>query len=101
MAGVVCAVDEAGGRPQLRGLTPPDTAALVCDAAEAALTAVVGRSSEYRGQSRFVTWAAKFAIHETALACQLANDGVRTADHVATNELWTAREVNERPEGWG
>jgi hypothetical protein len=39
MAGVVCAVDEAGGRPQLRGLTPPDTAALVCDAAEAALTA--------------------------------------------------------------
>lgn len=51
MAGVVCAVDEAGGRPQLRGLTPPDTAALVCDAAEAALTAVVGRLSEYAARA--------------------------------------------------
>jgi hypothetical protein len=88
-------------RPQLRGLTPRETAALVCDAAEAALTAVVDRLNEYRGQSRFATWAAKFAIHETALACRLANDGVRTADQAATNELWAVGEAKERPEGWG
>ncbi len=88
-------------RPQLRSLTPRETAALVRDAAEAALTAVVDRLSEYRGQSRFATWAAKFAIHETALACRVANDGVRTADQSATNELWAAGEAKERPEGWG
>ena len=70
-------------RPQLHGLTPRQTAALVRDAAEAALAAVIGRLSEHRGQSRFVTWAAKFAIHETALACRLANDGVRTAVQAA------------------
>ncbi len=88
-------------RPQLRGLRPRETAALVCEAAEAALTAVVDRLSQYRGQSRFVTWAAKFAIHETALACRVASDGVRTADQVATNEPWAAGEAKERPEGWG
>jgi hypothetical protein len=88
-------------RPQLRGLTPRETAALVCDAAEVALTAVVDRLSAYRGQSRFATWTAKFAIHEIAHACRLANKGVRTADQGATNELWAVGEAKERPEGWG
>jgi RNA polymerase sigma-70 factor, ECF subfamily len=88
-------------RPQLRSLTPRETAALVCDAAEAALTAVVDRLSEYRGQSRFATWAAKFAIHETALACRVANDRVRTADQGVTNELWAVGEAKERPARWG
>jgi hypothetical protein len=88
-------------RPQLRGLTPRETAALVCDAAEAALTAVVDRLSGYRGQSRFTTWAAKFAIHETALACRVANDGVRTADQGATNGTMGVGEAKERREGWG
>jgi hypothetical protein len=88
-------------RPQLRGLTPRETAALVCDAAEAALAAVVDRLSEYRGQSRFTTWAAKFAIHETALACRVANDGVRTGGQGATNELSAAGEAKERPERVG
>ena len=59
-------------RPELGGLEPRDEAALVDDAAEAALVSVLDRLTEYRGQSRFVTWAAKFAIHETALACRLA-----------------------------
>jgi hypothetical protein len=46
-------------------------------------------------------WEVEFAIHETALAYRVANDGVRTAEQGATNELWAVGEAKERPEGWG
>jgi hypothetical protein len=55
--------------------------------------------NEYRGESRFATWVAKFAIHETAAACRLADDGVRSADqapltnHVPPAERGTTRNV--------
>jgi RNA polymerase sigma-70 factor, ECF subfamily len=51
-------------------LTPAEGARLVRDAAEAALAALLSRLDEYRGQSRFAVWAAKFAIHETAAAAR-------------------------------
>jgi hypothetical protein len=85
-------------RPQLYHQRPREEAALVRDAAEEALVAVLARLAEYRGQSRFVTWAAKFAIHETALACRRANAEVRTADGSGTNEEWAARAAKERRE---
>jgi RNA polymerase sigma-70 factor, ECF subfamily len=40
---------------------------LACTAADAALTGVLARLDRYRGDSRFTTWAAKFAIHEAAV----------------------------------
>ncbi len=67
-------------RSHLSHLRPREEAELVRDAAEVALVAVLARLTEYRGQSRFVTWAAKFAIHEAALACRRASGEVRTAD---------------------
>jgi len=36
-------------------------------ATAAALTSVLARLDEYRGTSRFTTWAAKFALHEAAV----------------------------------
>jgi RNA polymerase sigma-70 factor (ECF subfamily) len=51
-------------------LTPAEAARLVHDAAEAAREALLSRLGEYRGQSRFAVWAAKFAIHETAAAAR-------------------------------
>jgi hypothetical protein len=86
-------------RPQLRDLTPRETAALVCDAAEAALTGVVDRLNEYRGHSRFATWAAKFAIHETARACRRANDGVRTGDQAPLTNYAPPAERRNEPKG--
>ena len=35
---------------------------------EAALAAVIADLGRYRGQSRFSTWTAKYAIHEVAAA---------------------------------
>jgi DNA-directed RNA polymerase specialized sigma24 family protein len=45
-------------------------ASLVCDAAEAALAAVLADLDRYRGQSAFTTWTAKCAIHEAATAAR-------------------------------
>ena len=37
------------------------------EATAAALTSVLARLDEYRGEARFTTWASKFALHETAV----------------------------------
>jgi RNA polymerase sigma-70 factor (ECF subfamily) len=39
-------------------------------AAASALIAVLGDLDRYRGQSRFSTWAYKFALHEAAIRCR-------------------------------
>ena len=49
-------------------LPPAQTARLVRESAEAACATVVSRLGDYRGQSRFAVWVAKFAIHEAASA---------------------------------
>lgn len=67
----VCWFEFERRRPQLT-LSPSESARLVRDSAEAACAAVVGRLGEYRGQSRFAVWAAKFAIHETAALARRA-----------------------------
>ena len=55
---------------QVSDLSPAQVARLVRDASERAGVALLSRLGDYQGQSRFVVWAAKFAIHETAAAAR-------------------------------
>ena len=43
---------------------------LVRQAADAAFAALLASLGDYHGQSRFTTWAAKFAIHEAAVTAR-------------------------------
>jgi hypothetical protein len=62
-----------------RDQLPPDEASvdsLARQVAGAAYAALLGSLGDYHGQSRFTTWAAKFAIHEAAAAARrLEGDG--------------------------
>lgn len=57
-------------RAQVSDLSAAQVARLVRDAGERAGVALLKRLGDYQGQSRFEVWAAKFAIHETALAAR-------------------------------
>ena len=72
-------------RAQLEPLTTADGARLVRDATEAACAAVVSDLADYRGQSRFAVWVAKFAIHETAAAARATARARKTAAAGDTN----------------
>lgn len=54
--------------------------------ADDALVAVLGKLDEFRGASRFTTWAYKFAVLEAAVAVR--------------RRAWQGREVVLRPEDW-
>jgi RNA polymerase sigma-70 factor, ECF subfamily len=69
--------------PQLRGDDQDD---LAHQSADDALLAVLGKLDEFRGDSRFTTWAYKFAIFE-------AGAKVR-------RRAWQGREVPLQPESW-
>src|SRR5687768_7772348 len=66
-------------RAQVSDLSTAQVARLVHDAGERAGVALLQRLRDYHGQSRFEVWAAKFAIHETAVAARRHNDA--TARH--------------------
>jgi RNA polymerase sigma-70 factor (ECF subfamily) len=59
---------------------------LALQAADDAFVAVVGRLSEFRGESRFSTWAYKFALYEAAVRVR--------------RRSWQHREVVLDPDGW-
>jgi RNA polymerase sigma-70 factor (ECF subfamily) len=69
--------------PHLRGGDMDDIAN---QAADDALVSVLRRLDDFRGASRFTTWAYKFALLEAGVK-------VRTRD-------WQGREVPLEPEGW-
>ena len=58
------------GRSPLRGprvrITGPELDDLACQAAADALMAITGKLGQFRGESRFTTWACKFAIFEVS-----------------------------------
>src|SRR2546425_7539665 len=57
---------EVGRRgPRLR-ITGPELDDLACQAAADALMAITGKLGQFRGESRFTTWACKFAIFEVS-----------------------------------
>jgi RNA polymerase sigma-70 factor, ECF subfamily len=51
--------------PRLR-ITGPELDDLACQATAAALLAIIGKLSQFRGESRFTTWAYKFVILEVS-----------------------------------
>jgi RNA polymerase sigma-70 factor (ECF subfamily) len=59
---------------------------LATQAADDALVAVLERLDTYRGESRFTTWAWKFAFYEACVAMR--------------KRRWLAREVPVEDEGW-
>ncbi|MCC6849269.1 MAG: sigma-70 family RNA polymerase sigma factor [Deltaproteobacteria bacterium] len=69
--------------PHLRG---DDWGDLAVQAADDALIAVLGKLGEFRGESRFTTWAYKFALFEAAVRVR--------------RRAWQGREVPLEPERW-
>jgi RNA polymerase sigma-70 factor, ECF subfamily len=59
---------------------------LALQAADDALVAVLGKLDDYRGLSRFTTWAYKFALLETSVRLR--------------RRAWQEREVVLEPEAW-
>jgi RNA polymerase sigma-70 factor, ECF subfamily len=59
---------------------------LAIDAADNALVAILGKLPTYRGDSRFTTWAYKFALLEAAVKVR--------------RRPWHGREVPLQPDGW-
>jgi RNA polymerase sigma-70 factor (ECF subfamily) len=72
-----------GSHPHLRGGDLDD---LAHQAADDALFAILGKLDTYRGDSRFTTWAYKFALLEAAVRLR--------------RRAWQGREVPIEPEHW-
>jgi RNA polymerase sigma-70 factor (ECF subfamily) len=70
--------------PHLRGGDLDDVANL---AADDALVSILRRLDDFRGASRFTTWAYKFALYEAAVKLR--------------KRAWQGREVPLDPEDWG
>jgi len=71
------------GSTHLRGGDQDD---LAQQSADDALVAVLGKLDSFRGDSRFTTWAAKFAILEASVK--------------ARRRAWQHREITLEPEAW-
>ncbi|HEY7075760.1 MAG TPA: sigma-70 family RNA polymerase sigma factor [Solirubrobacteraceae bacterium] len=71
------------GLPHLRGDELDDIAT---QSADDALLAVLAKLDDYRGESRFTTWAYKFALLEAAVALR--------------RRAWQGREIPLDPEVW-
>jgi RNA polymerase sigma-70 factor (ECF subfamily) len=72
-----------GALPHLRGGDFDD---LAHQAADDALMAILSRLDSYRGESRFTTWAYKFALLEAAVKLR--------------RRAWQGREIPLEPEHW-
>jgi RNA polymerase sigma-70 factor, ECF subfamily len=73
-------------RPTLRHLRGGDLDDIATQAADDALMGVLRRLDDFRGASRFTTWAYKFALYEAAVKLR--------------KRAWQRREVPLEPEGW-
>ena len=74
-------------RPTLPHLRGGDLDDIATQAADDALMGVLRRLDDFRGTSRFTTWAYKFALYEAAVKLR--------------KRSWQGREVPLEPEGWG
>jgi RNA polymerase sigma-70 factor (ECF subfamily) len=73
-------------RPTLPHLRGGDLDDVANQAADDALMGVLRRLDDFRGASRFSTWAYKFALYEAAVKLR--------------KRAWQGREVPLEPEGW-
>jgi RNA polymerase sigma-70 factor, ECF subfamily len=74
-------------RPTLPHLRGGDLEDIANQAADDALMGVLRRLDDFRGASRFTTWAYKFALYEAAVKLR--------------KRAWQGREVPLEPESWG
>jgi RNA polymerase sigma-70 factor, ECF subfamily len=74
-------------RPTLPHLRGDELEDIATEAADDALVSVLRRLDDFRGASRFTTWAYKFALLEAAVKLR--------------KRAWQGREVPLEPEGWG
>jgi RNA polymerase sigma-70 factor (ECF subfamily) len=74
-------------RPTLPRLRGDELEDIATEAADDALMSVLRRLDDFRGASRFTTWAYKFALLEAAVKLR--------------KRAWQGREVPLEPEGWG
>jgi RNA polymerase sigma-70 factor (ECF subfamily) len=73
-------------RSGLHGIFGAELDDLALQAADDALVAVLARLDSFRGESRFSTWAYKFAIYQTAVSVRRLS--------------WRDREVSLEPQLW-
>jgi RNA polymerase sigma-70 factor (ECF subfamily) len=73
-------------RPTLPHLRGGDLDDIAAQAADDALVSVLRRLDDFRGASRFTTWAYKFALYEAAVKLR--------------KRAWQGREVPLEPESW-
>ena len=73
-------------RPMLPHLRGDALDEIALEAANDALVSVLSRLEEFRGASRFTTWAYKFALLEAAVRLR--------------RRAWQGREIPLEPEGW-
>jgi RNA polymerase sigma-70 factor (ECF subfamily) len=78
---------EVSRRGAVARLGPGEVEQVVSDSAGDALVSVLVRLDDFRGLSRFTTWAYKFAILETAVKLR--------------RRAWRDREIPHAPAGWG
>jgi len=71
---------------EVRRRTDRDVEHLVTQAADDALLAVLAKLGDFRGESRFTTWAYKFALYEAAAKTR--------------RRAWHGRELPTAPEDW-
>ncbi|HKP19039.1 MAG TPA: sigma-70 family RNA polymerase sigma factor [Gaiellaceae bacterium] len=76
----------AGRRPSLPHLRGGDLAEIVEEAAGDAAVSILARLDDFRGASRFTTWAYKFALYEAAVKLR--------------RRAWQGRELPLEPESW-
>ena len=74
-------------RPTLPHLRGDELDEIALEAADDALMSVLARLDDFRGASRFTTWAYKFALLEAAVKLR--------------KRAWQGREVPLEPESWG
>jgi RNA polymerase sigma-70 factor, ECF subfamily len=74
-------------RPTLPHLRGNELDEIALEAADDALMSVLARLDDFRGSSRFTTWAYKFALLEAAVKLR--------------KRAWQGREVPLEPESWG
>jgi len=73
-------------RMMLPGMRGGDHDDLACQAADDALVAVLRKLPAFRGDSRFTTWAYKFALYEAAVKIR--------------RRAWQERELPLEPDSW-
>jgi RNA polymerase sigma-70 factor, ECF subfamily len=73
-------------RPALPALRGDELDDIALEAADDALVSVLRRLDDFRGESRFTTWAYKFALLEAAVKLR--------------KRAWQGREVSLEPERW-